>query len=70
MKLTRTHALALFLCAAAAPAPLRAQSAPSKLPPMPTAAEQPFIAKLQQDIPARFSDRRRRDARRLLSVHR
>lgn len=55
MKLTRSNAIVLFACAAWAPSPLRAQSAPPKLPPQPTAAEAPFIAKLQQDIPARFS---------------
>jgi hypothetical protein len=39
-----------------APAP-PAPPAPAavKMPPVPTAAEQPFIVKLQQDIPARFS---------------
>jgi hypothetical protein len=37
-----------------APAP-PASPAPPKLPPMPTPAEQPFIAKIQKDIPARFA---------------
>jgi len=55
MKLTRSHAIALFACAAWAPSPLRAQATPPALPPQPTAAERPFVAKLQQDIPARFS---------------
>jgi hypothetical protein len=54
MTLRRSHALALIACAACAPGPLRAQPAPAKPPPQPTAAEQPFIAKLQREIPARF----------------
>lgn len=48
-----------IVAAALAPALARAQSAmpaaPVKLPPQPTAAEQPFVAKLQQEIPARFA---------------
>lgn len=55
MKLTRSHAIVLFACAAWAPSPLRAQATPPALPPQPTAAERPFVAKLQQDIPARFA---------------
>jgi hypothetical protein len=55
MKLTRMHAMALLAGAVAIPVPLRAQTAAPKVPPQPTPAEQPFVAKLQQDIPARFS---------------
>jgi hypothetical protein len=61
MTLNRSHAVVLLACAALAPLPLRAQtmqaapSAAPKLSPQPTAAEAPFIAKLQQDIPARFA---------------
>ena len=56
MKPNRTQVLALIASAVAAPLPVGAQSAtPKPLPPKPSAAEQPFIAKLQQDIPARFS---------------
>jgi hypothetical protein len=55
MKLNRTQVLALVASAVAAPLPVRAQSAPPKPPPQPSATEQPFIVKLQQDIPARFA---------------
>jgi hypothetical protein len=37
------------------PVPPPPTPAPVKLPPQPTAAEQPFVAKLQQEIPARFA---------------
>jgi hypothetical protein len=51
---SRSRALALIAFAVCAPLPLRAQTAAAKLPPQPTAAEQPFILKLQQEIPRRF----------------
>lgn len=58
----RRDAVALLVAAAFAPAALRAQTmqmpmpaaTPAKLPPQPTAAERPFIAKLQAEIPPRF----------------
>lgn len=57
--MNRRTAIALCTCAALAPSLAAAQTtmqpaAPAKLPPTPTAAEQPFIAKLQQEIPKRF----------------
>lgn len=54
MNLRRSRALATIACVALAPLPLRAQPAPTKPPQQPTAAEQPFIKKLQQEIPRRF----------------
>ena len=41
--------------AAAQSAMPMASASPAKMSPMPTAAEQPFIAKLQADIPARYA---------------
>lgn len=41
--------------AQAAPAPTIPAAAPVKMSPMPTAGEQPFIAKIQRDIPARYA---------------
>jgi hypothetical protein len=61
--MNRTTALSLIALGALAPSVALGQSmgampmasgAPS-ISPMPTAAEQPFIAKLQHDIPARFA---------------
>ena len=60
----RQTVLSAIALAAAAPSVAMAQSmgampaasgAPAKIAPVPTPAEQPFIAKLQQDIPARYA---------------
>lgn len=55
--------LAIVLCTGAAIAPIAAAAqavpgpaaAPAKISPMPTAAEQPFISRLQQEIPRRYA---------------
>jgi hypothetical protein len=58
--MNRRLAIALVSSAALAPAAAAAQQmpmpmgTPAKISPMPTAAEAPFIAKLQQDIPKRY----------------
>lgn len=58
--MNRRLAIALCTCAAVTPSLARAQmtmpmmTPAATLPPTPTAAEQPFIAKLQQEIPKRF----------------
>jgi hypothetical protein len=59
----RQTALSLVALAALAPSQVLAQSmsmpmpaaTPPKMSPMPTAAEQPFIVKIQHDIPARYA---------------
>ncbi|HEV8021115.1 MAG TPA: hypothetical protein VGP41_07645 [Candidatus Lustribacter sp.] len=61
--MNRIAVLTLIALGAFAPAPALAQAMPGMAPaatpapmsPMPTAAEQPFIAKIQKDIPARFA---------------
>ncbi|HXF34540.1 MAG TPA: hypothetical protein VN603_08215 [Candidatus Acidoferrales bacterium] len=55
--------LAIVLCTGAAIAPIAAAAqavpgpaaTPAKISPMPTAAEQPFITRLQQEIPRRYA---------------
>ena len=60
--MNRRTVLSLVALAAIAPSAAAAQStmsmpmpAPAKMAPLPTAAEQPFIAKIQHDVPARFA---------------
>ncbi len=58
--MNRRLAIALVSSAALAPSLATAQqqmpaATPAKISPMPTAAEQPFIAKLQQEIPRRYA---------------
>jgi hypothetical protein len=62
--MNRSTVLSLIALGALAPARALAQPAmsaplpaasPPKMSPVPTAAEQPFIAKIQSDIPARFA---------------
>jgi hypothetical protein len=62
--MNRNIALALVALAALLPSAVLAQSsmpmpapavAPAKMSPLPTAGEQPFIAKIQREIPARFA---------------
>ena len=57
--MNRQTVLSLIAIGAIAPSRALAQGAPAATPPpmspQPTAAEQPFIAKIQADIPARFA---------------
>lgn len=57
--MNRQTVLTLIAAGALAPSRALAQAMPAATPapmsPMPTAAEQPFIAKIQKDIPARFA---------------
>ena len=54
MTLRRTRALASIACAVCVPLPLRAQPAPAEAAAAADRRGAPFIAKLQQEIPARF----------------